>query len=113
MVHGSPPCHWDMSLPSNNTIASDGGPPGGPGSTTFGSDQAIPLDQGGSSSSAFNSTTPAPNVAARTAQGPSNPRLERITVVTSQKTGPRSQCLNHSAAAKNMHHYNRETVRLR
>jgi hypothetical protein len=31
------------SLPSNSTIASDGGPPGGPGSITGGSGHAIPL----------------------------------------------------------------------
>src|SRR5687768_650442 len=41
--HFSPPCQADMLLPSNSTIASDGGPPGGPGSTTFGSGQTLPL----------------------------------------------------------------------
>src|SRR5690348_9583222 len=42
--HFSPPFHFDRSLPSNRTTASDGGSDGfSPGVTTFGSGQTIPL----------------------------------------------------------------------
>src|SRR5689334_4043806 len=43
ICHFSPPLKADRSLPSNSTIASSGGPPGCPGSTTFGSGQTLPL----------------------------------------------------------------------
>src|SRR5687767_8151511 len=39
----SPSFHFDTSFPSNSTTASAGGPPTGPGSTTAGSGQTIPL----------------------------------------------------------------------
>src|SRR5262245_6245662 len=42
MIHLSPPFHLDRSLPSKSTTASDGGPPMGPGSTTFGSSHLMP-----------------------------------------------------------------------
>src|SRR6516164_9676390 len=35
--------HFDKSLPSNSTIASDGGLPASPGATTFGSTHLMPL----------------------------------------------------------------------
>src|SRR5438874_3958870 len=41
--HLSPPSQASIDLPSNSTTASAGGPPGGPGSITFGSGQMMPL----------------------------------------------------------------------
>src|SRR5205085_5503728 len=41
--HLSAPFHLDKSCPSKSTMASAGGPPGGPGSTTLGSGQTLPL----------------------------------------------------------------------
>src|SRR5262245_27064871 len=44
MTQDSPPFHFDRSLPSKRTTASDGGAPGSaPGGTSFGSGQTIPL----------------------------------------------------------------------
>src|SRR5262249_55553782 len=42
MIHLSPPFHFDRSLPSKRTIASDGGPLSFPGVTTAGSGQTMP-----------------------------------------------------------------------
>src|SRR5262245_51488105 len=41
-IHFSPPAHFDRSLPSNNTTASDGGLLSVPGVTTAGSGQTMP-----------------------------------------------------------------------
>src|SRR4051812_22942516 len=43
MIHLSPLFHFERSLPSNNTIASDGGAVPSPGVMTFGSGQTFPL----------------------------------------------------------------------
>ncbi len=43
IVHLSPPCQASSDFPSKRTVASDGGPPAGPGSTTAGSGQTMPL----------------------------------------------------------------------
>src|SRR5688572_20203060 len=41
--HLSPPSQPSRLLPSKSTMASAGGPPGGPASSTFGSGQMMPL----------------------------------------------------------------------
>src|SRR5712691_5750138 len=75
MIHCSPPCHADRSLPSNSTIASDGteaaavGP--GPTSIKVGFGQTMPLLY--SSMKAAPATTPV-----STSPKPSNPTTRRV-----------------------------------